>query len=198
MALSAEDYLRQLQALLPTGAAWPRDENSLLTKLLRAFADGLARVDRRADDLMNEINPFTTSELLGDWEKESGLPDPCLTEAATANERRLRLYQRRVWHGGQSREFFIGLLAALGYPGCTITEFRPMRTNSKCNAAINGGGWRYAWRVNVPAAADVKPLKANGRCNEALASWGDPGIYCLLNRYGPADAVVFVSYGEDA
>jgi uncharacterized protein YmfQ (DUF2313 family) len=97
--------------------------------------------------------------------------------------------------GGQSAAFFIGLLEALGYSGCTVIEYTPMKANSKCNAALNQGGWRYAWRINVPQAADVKTMKVNGRCNEPLASWGDPGLMCLLAKYKPAHTILYISYG---
>lgn len=197
MALSAAQYRQQLQALLPPGPAWSRARDAKLTKVLDALAAELARIDQRAEDLLNEIHPLTARELLSERERECGLPDPCLSVATGIDERRRRLHQRLIWRGGQSRPFYIALLATLGYPGATITEFRPMRVTSKCNAAVNGGGWCFAWRVNVPVEADVKVLKVTGRCNEPLAAWGDPGIYCLLNRHKQAHTDVFVSYGEN-
>lgn len=51
MALTVDDYLAQLQALLPSGPAWPRDVNADLTKLLMAEADELARIGARAEQL---------------------------------------------------------------------------------------------------------------------------------------------------
>jgi uncharacterized protein YmfQ (DUF2313 family) len=113
----------------------------------------------------------------------------------TVTERRSRVVQKLAFQGGQSAAFFIDLLDSLGYPGCTVTEYRPMRANSGCNAALNQGGWRYAWRINVPAAANVKVMKANGRCDESLAVWGDSGLQCLLSRYKPAHSVLYISYG---
>lgn len=195
MAMTSTDYLRQLQALLPSGAAWTRDDDAGLTRLLLANADELVRVDARAEDLRNEADPRTTSELLDDWERNFGLPDICLTAATTAAERRRRLQQRVSSQGGQSAAFFIALLASLGYLGCTVSEYAPMKAGSKCNASLNQGGWRYAWRVNVPQTADVKTLTTVGRCNEPLASWGDPGLTCLLATKKPAQTSLYISYG---
>lgn len=198
MALTDQDYTSQTLALLPTGAAWPREADSALTKLLAAIATELARADRRAEDLLDENDPRTTSQMVVDWERFTGLPDTCLSLVVGVEERRRRVHQRLVWRGGQASAFFVELLEVLGFPGCTIEEFRPMRVTSKCNSALNGGGWRYAWRVKVPATANVKPLTVKGRCNEPLASWGDPGLACLLARYKPAHSKVFISYGVDA
>ena len=43
MRATSDDYLRVLQALLPPGAAWPRDPDATLTKVLAAWADDLAQ-----------------------------------------------------------------------------------------------------------------------------------------------------------
>ena len=103
--------------------------------------------------------------------------------------------QRLTYQGGQSAAFFSSFLAALGYPGITVTEFRPMKCNSKCNANLNQGGWRYGWRVSVPIAANKKVMTVRGRCNDPLATWGNPGLDCLLAIHKPAHTRLFVAYG---
>lgn len=198
MELTKDDYQRQLLQLLPEGPMWPRDPDTFMAKVLGAAAEGFARVDASAAALVRESDPRDASQLLDDWERNAGLPDECLSPATNVAERRRRLHQKVVRQGGQSTAFFISLLASLGYPDCTITEFRPFRAGSKCNAGLNQGGWRYAWRVNVPAAANVKFLNVSGRVNEPLASWGDAGLACLLAKYKPAHTIVYISYGEGA
>jgi|GEM_PF-2742733 len=114
----------------------------------------------------------------------------------TVAERRGRLLQKVAFQGGQSRQYFIDFLAALGYPGATITEYKPFKANSKCNAPLNQGGWRYAWRVNVPASAASKRFNAVSRCYEPLTTFGDPGLACLLAKYKPAHTILYIAYGE--
>jgi uncharacterized protein YmfQ (DUF2313 family) len=80
MALNAKAYLQQLQALLPRGLAWPRAVDAHLTKLLSAFSLEFARVDQRVDDLLDEADPRSTLELLPEWERMAGLPDPCASK----------------------------------------------------------------------------------------------------------------------
>jgi uncharacterized protein YmfQ (DUF2313 family) len=77
MALTDTDYLRQLQALLPPGPAWPKNDDATLTRLFGALASELARVDGRAWQLLEEADPRTTAELFLDWERVAGLPDAC-------------------------------------------------------------------------------------------------------------------------
>lgn len=192
---NAADYAAQLFLLQPAGPAWPQDGDSTSARVFPPIGTTLAQVHARANQLIEEADARTTSELLVDWERVVGLPDPCLTPATSTAERRRRVVQRLTYQGGQSVAFFIAFLAVLGYPGCTVTEYRPLKCNSKCNAPLNQGGWRYGWRVNVPGTVNVRRLTCTGRCNDPIASWGDPGLLCLISAHRPAHTKVFVSYG---
>lgn len=97
MALTAEQYQSQLLELLPLGAVWPRDLDTGLAKLLLAKADEFARVDGRADQLIEEADPRTTSEMLSDWERVVGLPDECMDLAPTPESGGSGYI--RSWHG---------------------------------------------------------------------------------------------------
>lgn len=195
IATTAADYTQQQMHLLPIGPAWPQEGSNTSVRLFEPTGNALQALHQRAEQLIEEADARTTSELLDDWERVVGLPDPCLDPPGSTAERRRRVVQRLTYQGGQSVAFFLGFLEALGYPGVTVTEFRPMRVTSKCNAALNQGGWRYGWRVNVPEAANKKVMTVRGRCNDPLASWGDPGLECLLAVHKPAHTRLFVGYG---
>jgi len=65
-------------SLLPTGQAWPRAPDSTLVLTITGLAYFYGFVDGRAADLLErESDPRKTIELLPDWEKAWGLPDPC-------------------------------------------------------------------------------------------------------------------------
>lgn len=194
MALSAEDYLRQLQALLPQGPAWPRDPDAVLTQLLAALAEEYARVDQRGEDLVNEADPRNTSELLADWERVAGLPDVCVTIEQTVEQRRAALVSKLTSLGGQSRQYFIDLADALGYPGATITEYRPMNCNDDCNDALWSELDRFTWLLTLPSVGGTFIMHCNSTCDDALASWGDEAIECRVNRYKPAHTTAFFAY----
>lgn len=196
MALTAAGaYLAQLQALLPQGAAWPRDGGATLTQLLAALAEELARVDQRAEDLLNEADPHTTYELLADWERVAGLPDPCTSADASLDARRLSLLQRLARRGDASPGYFIALAETLGYPGATVTEFRPFTCVSDCNGSLNPAPlWTHQWQLNLPESR-VVVMTCASPCNASLRTWGDSTLECVVNRLKPAHTDVNFTYG---
>lgn len=189
-------YTAQLQALLPSGAAWPREPEAALTRLLDALAAELAIIDGRAAQLIEEADPRSTSELLPDWERVVGLPDPCAGDDQTLAGRRERLVQKLTTRGGQSRAYFIRLAAALGYP-ITITEFRPFTCNSYCDDGLDPDPWRFVWRVNAPAVT-IRPFTAESGCDEPIRAWGNEVLECAISRHKPAHTNVIFGYGANA
>ena len=192
MAMTADDYLQHLQALLPQGPAWPRDADADLTDLLRAFADEFARLDAKAERVLDEEDARTTSELLADWERVAGLPDPCTGLLDSISGRRAALVARLTNLGGQSRQFFIDLAAALGY-SITITEFRPFTVQSDVNDPLCGIQWIFVWQVNA-AQNTVRKFAVNSQVSEALASWGNTLLECAISRLKPAHTKVQFAY----
>ena len=119
-----QDYGTALLSLLPQGQAWPKYPGTTLDLACRGLAEYWGFVDSRAADLLErESDPRTTFELLPDWERNFGLPDPCITEPQTLSQRQLALVMRMTMQGGASRQFFIDVAAMLGYT-ITITEYR--------------------------------------------------------------------------
>ena len=104
---SGDDYAHALLELLPRGQAWPRWSGSTLVQAQTGLAEYWGVVDGRAADLLEtESDPRITWELLPDWERAWGLPDPCLPSATTIGERRRMLVMKMTLLGAQSRAFF--------------------------------------------------------------------------------------------
>ena len=196
--MTATDYLRQLQALLPPGAAWPRDDDAALSRLLAAAADELARIDRRAEQLIDEADPRTTAEMLADWERVAGLPDPCVAasgEAQSVPQRHAALVARLAALGGQAAAYFIALAASLGY-AITIEEFRPFRAGaSRAGDALTNGDWSFTWRVYAPPTTPVTFRAGQSAAGDALRSWSNVALECVLNRFKPAHTNLLFAYG---
>ena len=74
--LGEADFLAALQAYLPTGPAWPRDPDTIVTQILSGIARAQARLHARENQLLIDLFPATTVELLPEWEASVGLPDP--------------------------------------------------------------------------------------------------------------------------
>jgi len=195
VVITDADYLQQLQGLLPPGPAWPKDADSVITRLLHGLAAELARVDGRAQQLVEEADPRTTAELLADWERVSGLPDTCavaLGGAQTTAQRRAALLTRLTTVGGQSASYFIGLAAALGY-AITVTEFREHTVEDDVEHPLYGPAWNFAWQVNA-ALDTVNEITVNDTVEDPLATWGNELLECVIERLAPAHTLVLFSY----
>lgn len=195
MGLTSADYLESLQALLPQGFAWPRAADATLTRLLLAWAGELARVDARAADLVEEADPRTASELLADWERVAGLPDPCVAAfgvTQAAGERRAALVARLTAIGGQGAAYYVALAAALGYT-ITITEHRTFTVKSKVNDPLNDAEWRFAFSIHAPLDT-VRHFTVRSGVNEPLASWGNELLECVIRRLKPAHTHALFAY----
>jgi uncharacterized protein YmfQ (DUF2313 family) len=122
---SGDDYGVALANLLPTGAAWPREPDRIIMKVVSGLAEIFGFVDSRAADLLErESDPRQTIELLQDWERNWGLPDPCFAEAITVAERQKMLVMKMTLLGAQSRAWFIEVMAWIGHT-ISIKEWAP-------------------------------------------------------------------------
>lgn len=84
--ITADAFARMLKALLPPSKLWRLDADSVLSLTLLASSDELVRVDGRGQDLLDEIDPRTTDELLPDFERMLGL-----VASGTDDQRRARV-----------------------------------------------------------------------------------------------------------
>ena len=210
---SGADYAEAFAALLPTGTAWPRDPATVLMMLLRGQAEVWgSNVDSRSADLLEtETDPRATIEMLSDWETAFGLPDPCVQEPLTIEERHIDLVQRMTSEGGQSRAFFYALAASLGYV-IRIEEYSPfMAGYSRCGDTRTTGaaGETYRWQVGPPEIRFYWKVHVWGeRISWFRTSSGQCGVdplvrfslasdlECLFNRYKPAQTQIIWDYAN--
>lgn len=189
------DYLHILQQLLPPGAAWPREAEATLTKLLEALAQGLALVHNRAEALIEEADPRTTAEMLTDWERVAGLPDPCSGLAETVQERRAAVVAKLTSRGGQSIAFLEALAAAYGFT-VTVSEFRPFRAGiNRAGDPLNGEWWPYVFQINAPETTITYFRAGQSAAGEPLRKWGNELLECVISRVKPAHTDVIFAYG---
>lgn len=187
-------YLSQLQTLLPPGAAWSRDPEADLTGLLTALADEFARADQRTTDLRDEADPSTAVEMLPDWERITGLPDGCVGAMDTIYARQLAVVAKLAAVGGQSRAYFIGLAASMGYE-ITITEYSARRHGDLMGDPYGGEDWNFVWQVNAPATTIKDRLYGRSYMGEPYRTWGYQQLECAIEALKPAHTQVLFSYG---
>lgn len=196
---TAADYQAQLQALLPPGAAWPRSPDTVLGGLLAAEAEELARIDARAIDLIGEADPATALELLGDWERNLGLPDACVPAEPSIRARQAMARQKLAARGGQSRAYFVGLAALLGFE-IAIEEYAPFGAGDLAGDELFGEDWADAWFVRVKDAGagpggrnssvEVAWFTAGSDAGEALRTFEITTLECVFGRARPAHSIL--------
>lgn len=191
--VTAEDYLRVAQDLLPKGWAWPRDDGTTLAAFWAAVGAEFAKSHLRGCDLLRESIGCSALELLPDFERMLGLPDECSSPADTIAERQSAVCAKLAARGGQSRAYFINVALQLGFV-VTITEFRPFTCVSECDDPLYDEEWRFAWQVNAPEQT-VRDMTCVSGCDEPLRDWGNAVLECVITRLKPAHTHVLFAYG---
>ncbi|MFB0874557.1 YmfQ family protein [Sphingobium sp. sgz301303] len=194
--MAAAAYLAQMQALLPRGAAWARETGSMLSALLSAFAQECARLDARAHALLEEVDPRTASEMLGDWEAVLGLPDTCTAAETQIDARRRAAWRKLAYQAGQTPAFFVSLAATMGYQ-IVIHEFDPDVDDyaPSLAAEVAAGRWRFVWRVEVVNVTPFILFRAGSRAGERLLEGGAASsLECVFQAAKPAHTHVIFTY----
>lgn len=188
-----QGYREMLLALLPPGRVWNRQPGSVLARLFEAFGVELAQVEERGNELIAECDPRTTAELLTDWERVLGLPDPCTGPLDSLTLRRNAILLRLGELGGQSINFYVGLAARLGIE-ITIEEFDAFQVGLPVGQPLNGEDWEFAWQVNAPEVTVTPFTVGANAAGDPLASWGNELLECAFERAKPAHTVVIFAY----
>jgi len=196
-----DSYAQGLANLLPKGLAWPRHADAVQTKVIKGLTKVWGFVDSRAADLLErESDPRLTIELLPDWERNWGLPDPCYSAPLSIAERQNALVTRMTIEGSASRQFFIDQAANIGY-NITITEYRPFRCGmDRCgdDRTIGNGLPQYnAYGQLILTTNGTSPIPVG-----QLSEWPNYGlggdcIWCWTVHVGTSKLIWFrVSSGQ--
>lgn len=185
MAVGREDYLDQLQALMPQGRAWPRDSGAVLTRLLDAVAGSLARADAAAEDLMSEILPTTAVALLSDWERVLGLPDPCSSLSSEISKRREAAVVKLIRSHAPTPEAMVAMAQGLGYEP-EVIEHQQAAAARIPRLDTSAGRWRHVWWMRVKTS-DTRYFDALSNVLTPLAIRApDSELECRVRAAAPA------------
>jgi len=194
---TAAQYRAQLNSLLPAGPAWDPELVPEIDQILSGVSQELARIEARAFDLLNEMDPGGVTELVSDWERVMNLPDPCIGLEPVFEDRRLAVRERLTATGGQNRAYFIDIAIRQGYPQSSITEHRAPRFGASRFGRARFGTWsaQFMWTLNTG------PRRHLGR-RFGASYWGERfgvnpsgALECVIRRSAPAHAQEFINYG---
>ena len=189
-SLKIEQFIRLFYNLLPKGRAWNEDIDSDTYKLVSSLSQEFCRNDDRLEDLIREIDPFQTNELLDDWLATYGLPNPCLGDVELSDDdKRTLLLQQLNATGGASESYFEGILDNSGFQFDTdvIPLFLPFVAGSRAGDKITNGqefftagsvagsrlhnsGWTYWFEVH--SGGDNIIFVAGSLAGEPLTEFG--------------------------
>lgn len=190
----AADFLAAIQALLPRGRVWPRDPDTVQTKVIAGLAPSYERQTARANYLLVDAFPATTYELLPEWEATLGLPDACAGAAPTIQQRRAQVVARLTNLGGASIPYLIGFAASLGYT-VTITQYTQARAGMlKAGQPCCGYDWNFAWKITAPLNTVVRAVAGAMAAGDPLAAWGNQVLECEFRAVMPAHTIPIFAY----
>jgi uncharacterized protein YmfQ (DUF2313 family) len=205
---SGDDYTDAFLTLLPQGQAWPKRPGSTLYKTCDGLSQYWGFVDSRAADLLErESDPRITVELLPDWEKAWGLPDPCFPETISIAQRQAMLVLKMTMLGAQSRAWFQWVANWLGIDIGHIQEFAPYMTGvSECGDTRDQWGdsrWelgppelRFYWTIHVGQPQLTWLRAGSGICgvDHHLEIGLPDDILCLFERWKPAHTQIVADF----
>lgn len=195
MKRDGDQYGEQFARQLPPGRVWPKEPGSRLRGLLRGLAEGFARAHARALDLIEEVDPRTTTQLLLDWERVLGLPEDCPGAETTLAGRRAAVVSKLTSLGGQSPGYFIAVAASLGFT-ITIREYGPAQIQDPVGVPVYSPEWRHTWEVNAPEFT-IRIARVNeSQIGEPLRAWGNELLECVFARLKPAQSRLVHTYGS--
>lgn len=194
MGLNLEElgdrYGRSAIKLLPPGRALRPRAGSNLEKLLRAFATEYAGVRGRAEQLVDESDPRTTSESLEQWEEQHGLPGACAGDDAPSSTilRRAAVTARVLSQGGASLALIQSVAAELGFE-VTITEHRPFQAEfSQAGDKLFNDEWVHVFDVSAPELSPIFFEAGASEAGDPLVDWSNSLLTCALGHAGLAPA----------
>jgi uncharacterized protein YmfQ (DUF2313 family) len=182
---TGDDYAVAMEGLLPQGQAWPRAWDGALMRTVRGLCRIWGDFEVRASKLLEfESDPRLTIELLPDWERNWGLPDPCYKAPQSIAERQFALVQRMTIQGAQSRAFFIEVAASIGYT-ITIHEYRTWVVGiDRCgDSRVYGEGVTADEPMRDEWGREILDPRGTSLENGELSAWPQYGLGPPQNRF---------------
>lgn len=203
-SLPIEAYEQQIRGLIPPGRAWRADPGTTLAALIAAIAEELNDIDTVAVNILEEIRPNTTFDLLPDWERVAGLPDKCSALGATVTVRRASLLEKLVTKPTLNISEFERIGRTFGVD-IVVEELDQTRAEALSaqlamqtppeTLDVTNGKWRFVWWITIPTSADVVRLTTVSTVKTPFREVGrNTEMECRLEAAAPAHARLEIEY----
>lgn len=168
--------------------------------LMQCEVDGNAfdRLQDKAIETLNVIEPETSNTMLADWERLCGLKTD-LTKSYSERVKRVIIQLNAV--GGLSIPYFIRLAEGIGYQ-IKITEFSPLRNELPDPGDIvqfrnePTENLIFMWRVSIlNADSNIVYFRAGSSfAGDYLVEFGDPIVEEFFRDLKPAHTYCYFAY----
>lgn len=194
---TVDDYDQALDRLLPRGPIWKRVPGSILDSVLHSIAIELARIDTKADKVLDEADPRTSFDLLDHWFTDWGIPSACLSALSdpTLEEKRRELIAKILSGSSLTAQFFKDMAETLGYEAEIVT-YSAFTVNDSVDKGLYGTEWNtaYSMGVKVKAISTQRIFNTTWTVDQPLSVWGDRLFECLMRELIPAHVTAIFEY----
>lgn len=187
-----EGWVEATYALMPPGqVVWPRDPASRWGKLLGVIAEERRlRHDRKLTLLDSESFPSTALELLPEFEKVAGLPDPCRPLPGTLAQRRAELIDQFFADHVPTKQLMLDLAKKAGW-NVEIHEQQDFVAGLSL-AGEPVGESDFVWIVYLIDASIAFFHAGSNVAGDVLFTFPDIStLECVLRRAAPAHTQVY-------
>lgn len=184
--ITAAEWLDTTIGLLPRGDfVWTRDPTTNLNKILAVLASERGEVYDRATQLLDtESFPTEAVELLPEWERALGLPDPCRAAPGSLAERWAEVADVFFGDHEPTPENMVAWAERAGW-NIEIREQRDFvaGVSMACDAV---GENDFTWIVTVLDQVRTYFHAGDSTSGDALWNWPDiTTLECVLRRANP-------------
>ena len=187
------DFQQAMLRLLPQGRVWRRDPGSNLSALFLGLAPTYTRNTEAAAQVLIDASPATTQNLLLEWERSLGLPDPCTAANPSVQQRRAAVRAKWGARGSLTIPYFINLAAKLGFT-ITIQECAPYAVDMPCDMSLNGPEWAFVWQVSAPQITTFYFSVDQSSVDDPLESYDAGELVCRITADAPAETLVLFKF----
>lgn len=194
MPHSKEQWTNAIMMQMPQGDIWSRDKTGALHAYVAGYAPRLQQAEDSADQLLSEMRPKSTQQLLVEWEAYLGLPECNLTNQ-TVEQRRNAVIEKYCRKGGLQAWSLEALAALLGF-NIEVQEIFPHHCLRGCTYPLNEEKYRHVMRVIVKGIPNAYAVCLDD-CLTPLTSNSALALTCVLEKFKMAGKYYEYIY-EDA
>lgn len=184
-----------LASYLPNGRLFDakNKEGSNLRKILLGLAQEWLNFRGKINEVYDEYNPANTTALIEEWEGFVGIPDDCLSNTGSLEERRKNILLKLAGINATTAQQFENVAAILGF-------------DVTVRAGVDVVGFPYTFPI-VLLDDDAAPFTIIVDLDESLKPSGFPLTFpielssafpeilqCFFNKLKPANTIVVFRY----